>query len=592
MNDQPTRPWPKVPPARRWGPVIVVVALIVGSAITATVKANTFGSTSPAAPSQRRARSYADDPRLPVTYADAQQSDTLADYDWGRRCDPTTGRIKVPSVYAPPCVPVWGGTKPWKDKGGSTVTTNGADTAPGVTADSITVAYYAPGSADLAGAMQALGVVDQPGAADAAIKQLVEQGNALFETYGRTVKVIRFDATNDGKNPSAARADAIRVADELGAFASIGGPAQTSAYQDELARRNVLCIACGYSTPSSTYERNAPYSWGQLATPDQLVYGVLDFGVRNLFGRPATFAGDPAMRTQTRRFGIVNYDQDPPVFGDLERTATARYRKKGFSAAVQLSYLLDPSTLSTQAQTIIGKLKEARVTSVVFLGDPLMPKFLTEQATKQDYYPEWIVTGTVFTDSTAAGRLYDPAQWANAFGISSLPSRARPELSESWRLYRWFFGADPTAKSLPVLAPLVTQLFLGIDLAGPALSAETFAGGLFSYPPSGGGPTTPRVSYGFHGVADAADYVGVDDFTIVWWDATAVGPDEQNKEGTGMWRYATGGKRYLLGDVPRLPDSTLFEPDGAVTLQTDIPAQDRPPTYPPWPGSPADKQGG
>jgi hypothetical protein len=67
------------------------------------------------------------------------------------------------------------------------------------------------------------------------------------------------------------------------------------------------------------------------------------------------------------------------------------------------------------------------VTTVVFLGDPVMPIYLTKAATDQNYYPEWIITGTVLTDSTALGRNYDQTQWAHAFGISSLPLRLPPE---------------------------------------------------------------------------------------------------------------------------------------------------------------------
>jgi hypothetical protein len=68
----------------------------------------------------------------------------------------------------------------------------------------------------------------------------------------------------------------------------------------------------------------------------------------------------------------------------------------------------------------------------VFLGDPIMPIYLTKAATDQNYFPEWIITGTVLTDTTVFGRLYDQKQWAHAFGISSLPlpgcpwTRARP----------------------------------------------------------------------------------------------------------------------------------------------------------------------
>ena len=33
-------------------------------------------------------------------------------------------------------------------------------------------------------------------------------------------------------------------------------------------------------------------------------------------------------------------------------------------------------------------------------------------ATNQGYYPEWIITGSGLSDTTAAGRLYDQTQWA------------------------------------------------------------------------------------------------------------------------------------------------------------------------------------
>jgi hypothetical protein len=589
VSEAAARPWPTLSPLQRFGPVLVVVALLAGAGTVATVRGRgTEASGGTKQPTQARARTYADDPRLPVQYADAKKAGTLDDYDWGDHCDTARGRLAIPSVYAPPCVPVWKGAKPWVDQGGRTVKTNGGETAPGVTADTITVAYYNASPQDVTSTLRAFGVLDEPAVAQKGVEDLVRAANGTFELYGRKVVLKAFQASGDGKSPATARADARKVAEDLGAFASLGGPTQTSAYQDELARRGVLCIACGYSTPDSAYQRDAPHAWGQLASPDQLLYGVFDFGVQNLFGRKARFAGDPAFRSQTRKFGIVHYEQDPPVFDDLQREAIKRYRKQGYSAEVILTYLLDLNSLPNQAQAIVGRLKREGVTSVVFLGDPLMPKYLTEQATKQDYHPEWIITGTVFTDSTAAARLYDQEQWSHAFGASSLPARTEPELSEPWRLYEWWYGKDPVAtKTLPLLGPVVQQLFLGIHLAGPRLTAETFAGGLFSYPPSGGGPTTPRISFGFHGQHDQADYVGVDDFTNVWWDPDVTGPDEQDKPGKGMWRYVAGGRRLLLGEVPKIGDGPLFKEEGAVAILGEVPEQDRTPDYEPWAPSPA-----
>ncbi|MGI8755302.1 MAG: hypothetical protein ACR2MB_05475 [Acidimicrobiales bacterium] len=594
MTAPQNRPWPALSPIRRFGPIALVVALVAGAGVVATVKGRSGadGGTpggAPKAPTQDVARTYAKNPRLPVLYRAAKKAGTLDRYDWGSHCDPKTGRLAIPSIYAPPCVPKWKGAKPWVDKGGKTITSNGGETAPGVTANTITVAVYKPSPQDITAQLQAFGVLDTPEVAAKGVKDLVAAANGQYELYGRKVVVKPFQASGDGKTRATAQADARKVADDLGAFASIGGPTQTSAYQDELARRGVMCIGCGYATPDKQYQRDAPYAFGQLASPDQLVFGVFDFGSKNLFGKPARFAGDPAMRTKERVFGIVHYEQDPPVFGDLERRAIAKYEKEGYTAKINLTYLLDLPSLPNQAQAIVGKLKRAGVTSVVFLGDPLMPKYLTEQATKQDYHPEWIITGTVFTDSTAAGRLYDQDQWAHAFGASSLPARTKPQLSEPWRQYRWWYGKDPVAKkTLPLLGPTIQQFFIGLQLAGPHLQAKTFAGGLFSYPPSGGGPTTPRISFGFHGLFKDADYVGVDDFTNVFWDPKATGPDEQDKQGTGMWRYVGNGRRLLLGDVPEVDTDLLFShPESAPTLLDKVPKEDRPPDYKPWKTSPA-----
>ena len=594
MTPDDQRPWPTISPLKRWGPLALVLAVLIGGTVVATAKGSDSGDgTTASAPSKKTSKGYADSPLLPVTYADAKEAGSVDDYDWGDRCDTERGTIKVPSVLAPPCVPVWDGDEPWKNQGGKAVMSNGGATAPGVTEDTITIVYYQFGPQDLGGALQSFGVMDPPQVAAELAQQMVDAGNSTFELYGRKVVLKPFQATGDGKSPGPARADAIKVAKEIKAFASIGGPTQTAAYQDELARQGVLCIACGYATPDAQFQKNAPYAWSQLPTADQIVYGVIGFGIENLFGKPAVLAGDPAMQKKKRVFGVVHYEQDPPVFDELEEAATAKYEKDGFEAKANLSYLLDLDTLDSQAQTIIGKLKAAKVTSVMFLGDPLMPIYLTKQATQQDYHPEWIITGTVFTDSTSAGRLYDQTQWAHAFGASSLPARTKPELSEPWRIYEWYFGEEPTAtKSLPVVTPLIMQVFGGLMQAGPNLSAQTFAGGMFRLPPAGGGPTVPRVSYGFHGLFDDADYAAVDDFAMVYWDPDAEGPDEQNKDGKGMWRYVDGGKRFLLGEIESIDLEKARDPASAPTLLDEVPEEDRVPGYPPWPGSPAAAGGG
>jgi hypothetical protein len=116
---------------------------------------------------------------------------------------------------------------------------------------------------------------------------------------------------------------------------------------------------------------------------------------------------------------------------------------------------------------------------------------------------------------------------------------------------------------------------------------------MFKAPPAGGGPTTPRVSYGHHvpTSTSAGDFVGVDDITFVWWDPSAHGPDEQGTVGNGAWRYIDGGKRYLPGHPPTKP-LPFFQKQGTVVTYDQPPPGSRTPNYPPWPGSPAAQKAG
>ncbi len=636
------RPLPARSRLRRLGPTVLVVSLLAAVAVAGTVHGRSEPTEEVSGPPPAEVAAYADHPDLPVTYDDAKAAGTLDAYDWGDRCDTdrryndtdtTLARIAIPSTYAPPCVPVWDGEAPWVSRGGQTITGNGGATAPGVTADTIKVVFYLPAEQDIAKQLEQFGVVDGAETTTDGIRDLVEMSNHLYETYGRRVVVIPFHASGDGRSPSAAKADAVKVV-ELGAFASIGGPTQTSAYQHELARNQVLCLQCGYASTDAVLAQDAPYAWGYQATPDQLLFGTFGLGTEILYGQKAQFAGDPDLRDRTRRFGIVHYEQDPPVFGPLKERAVATYAAQGVSVDTVIQYILDPNSLNAQAQAIIGRLKRDGVTSVVFLGDPLMPRLLTQQATKQDYHPEWIFTGTVFTDTTAVARLYDREQMAHAFGASSSPARTAPGVSEPWRLYEWWFGTFPTApKTMLFWGPVVQQLFLGIHMAGPHLTAETFAGGLFNYPPTGGtdvvgkegaelflggylaGDTTPAISFGPR-PDGPIDFVAVDDFTTAWWDPNAVGPDENGVEGRGMWQYTGLGLRLPLAS-PQLPpgvtENFLFEEElsGAggelaesvagtdladLPIAEDIlqatPPLDVLPDYQRWPESPAARRGG
>ena len=253
------RPWPQVSLLRRAGPVVLIIAALVAAGITATVHDNS-GTTSPSGGSGAQLTHAT----VPLTYAAAAKLGKTAAYDWGPECDHHTGRLKIPTTYSPPCVPV-----------PATGAANGGATSSGVTADSVNLVYYQPQPGGLTSAIS--GAAGTPAQALATYQSFVAMFNHLYEMYGRHVHLIVFNATGAATDPVAAHADAVTVAQQDHAFASIGGPAQTSAYQDELARLHVLCMGCGDSSTNGEIQKNAPFQWANLPTADTSLYETVGY---------------------------------------------------------------------------------------------------------------------------------------------------------------------------------------------------------------------------------------------------------------------------------------------------------------------------
>ena len=564
------RPWPRVSRLRVAGPVVLIVAaLIAAGAVATTRESTTTSSTATTTPTARAS--------VPITYAVAAKESKTGAYDWGPQCDHHTGRLKMPTVYAPPCVPVVTGS-------------NGGSTGPGVTGTTINVVDYQAQPGGLTAAVS--NAAGTPAQALATVQAYVTMFNHIVETYGRHVNLIPFQASGADTDPVAAHADAVTVAQQLHAFASIGGPAETTAYEEELARLHVLCMGCGDSSFHGEITKNAPYQWANLPTADTSLIETVDYVIAKLNGKDAIWAGDPTMHTRKRSFSVVSPTMVPPTTGSAELTTlvTNKLREGHVNVASppSLNYEENLSTLPTQAATLAEKLKSSGATSVVFAGDPIMPIYLTKACANIDYFPEWIITGIVLTDTSTLGRYYDQSQWSHAFGVSSLAVPVPISAGDSYHLYRWYYGESTSPPSLaaPAILPGIEQVFDGIQLAGPDLTAQTFAEGQFREPPVGGGPTTPLDAYGYQGAAPVPSYSSPADYTFLWYNGAAKGPDEEGVVGNGLMEYVNGGARYKAGVVPNGP-VPMFSTAGAVTSYASPP--DRAPSYPPWPGSPASR---
>jgi hypothetical protein len=526
------------------------VASAVGTGAPTAVKTGQAGRLAAPAGAARSADTGTAAPAL----AGGGDASTAAD------CDPVTGRIKVPSFYAPNCIPIFNGQNP-----GNTWT--------GVSKDTITVALFIPmaDAAATAIAASAGATDDTSDEEDDANRELVIAAfEHHYETYGRHVKIVKVDASGEDDDDAAAKADAIKIATEIKAFASFGGYGGTNAFADELAARGVLCF-CTVSQPTENYLKWAPHVWSTLMASTQGYLHRAEYVCR-LTGKPAKYAGDATMKVKNRAIGLVYYETKDNAYKAgadyFEREYTSQCNGK---LADRQAYILDLTKAQEDARIMVARLKDRGVTSVLFSGDPFMPIFLTQEATKANYRPEWIVSGSALTDTTFFARTYDKTQWTQAFGISYLIARLEPTVAEAeGNIVTWHCGC--VLKSYPSILSFGT-LYTGIHLAGPVLNPNTYRDGMFSLKRTSGFITQYAVSYG-RGLWPDDDYLALDDAAELWYDGQEQGKDELGNDGVGMYRYMNMGKRYLPGQWPK-DEPVPFVKDGTVVVYNERPPGDR-----------------
>ena len=529
-------------------------------------------------------------------------------------CDRATGRDKIPSLYAPSCVPPFSGN-------------NGGATYNGVTDKTITIAVPLSNNQAQAAALAAAANNNDT---QQQVKDTLQNYLNLFahhmQTYGRSFQVKYFTSaynSTDSTNAQNAecQSDATTIAKSLHAFITVDTFAQecgTLAYQNTLARDGVLCW-CTVTVPASYYLNWAPYVWG-TGLPDETQAYLMRAEVicNTLAAYPPQFAGEADLNSpvaKKRVFGLIWPGASQIVNSDAYVAGANFFRdqlaKCGIQLAVNKSFpIVDPNG-PADAQTLMAQMKQKGVTTVILVSDPLDPIYLTTAASKQQYFPEWFNTGSALIDETHYGRLYDKSEWKHSFGVSFLPDRVPTSQGEAWAMYNWAYHTTPPAQYATNngLYGFARSFATGVQLAGPRLTPYTFQCGQPPYTlnthsgPLGSkngvacvGKTYPGM-FGFpisptHYTARISnpviawsprlwpwdDYNMLDDGTLIWWDPTATGADETGSNGTGMMRYMYGGKRYLYGQFPR-GKQPWFSTSNTVTVFSGVPKADQPPNY-------------
>jgi hypothetical protein len=442
------------------------------------------------------------------------------------------GPQQVPGdPYSPPCVAFSG------DNGGTTYR--------GVSADTIRLGFRLTSDPGLQALLSQLANGrDLPKETADDVQRtaegLIDYFNQKFQLYGRKLQLVVFQGRGSSVNEAIgggqdlANADAIQAAQELNIFADVS--AFTAPYANALSQQGVMAFGAPYMS-RKWFADHAPYAWSIVPDCSQLAELNIAGYVKFLANQPAQWAGG-ALQGKQRSLAIIA--PNSPVYQECVDDGLKLLKDSGGGDALRLDYTLDPGSMSTQAGNLIDQLKSHDITSVALGTDPLLPLFLTQKASEQDYHPEWLVLGTALTDSDLAGQQYTRDQWTHAFGISQLGPQTDSRATYG---YQAFKSARPNQEPSLTVDLLYYQLYevvLGLQMAGPTLSPDTFAQGMFLYPGGSGLAGTWHFAPG--------DYTAQDDGVAVWWDPDAVS-DYDGKQG----RYVQASQRFTAATVPDSP---------------------------------------
>ncbi len=547
---------PRAPrsPLARYAPLIAVVVVIAIVAVVIGLAGGSKKSKKEPVTTNTNAQGQQTFSDVPILYSEAKAKGTLANYKWQPNCDTSTGTLAFPILLPPPCVPAPTGS-------------NGGATAPGVTADTIKVGYFsAKPDPTFDTLLKLAGAYDSPASSAQAYKDYTDIYENRYELYGRKIQLVKIQGHGTSTDEVAAKSDA-DAASAAGVFAVMGGPTQAPSFETELAAKHILCLGtCVLSSPEATLAKDAPYVWGNGPTPEQTALMTTELIKKQLVGKNAIYGGDD-VKSKPRTFALLSYDTPDGEYKSSWDTFYKDLQAAGAPVVGHINYFLNLASLAGDARTVATKLKATGATTIVFTGDPIFPADLTKAMTEQNYFPEWVMAGTVLADTNVFARTFDQEQWKHAFGLQLIPARVPKPQQDSYSLHEWWFGTQPpTQNNYGLIKGDVEILMDGIQLAGPHLTPQTFADGLDHGPPFSTGTTLKAfATFGHHGFWPGTDYGGLDNAGILYWDPKAKGPDETGTVGFGMYRLVDGGTRYLPGQWPTTPVK-LFDPAGTVTI--------------------------
>ncbi|HET9689645.1 MAG TPA: hypothetical protein VFP61_00725 [Acidimicrobiales bacterium] len=478
------------------------------------------------------------------------------------------GHQAGPSYYMPPCT--------------TSYTPQPVASMQGVTPTAINYVYYLPqGNAEVNAILQTENLAATTDDECLAIKTFTDELNKRWELYGR--KFVSLDGT--GKNSGKAQGDSTCTynywqgqcnltppdipclqaeADAIAALkpAFVIAVGEYDQFYIRLAQDHVIVIggtSGGENIPENYFDQLAPYYYNIFPNGTQVAQQVAEYYCKKLVGKPAQYAGKGAGdvipvtgQAPIRKLGIIY----PENNGDTTYKQTADYLEQlvngcGAQGTQEYSYASDITTAQQQTATTVAAIKQAGITTIVMLGDPIAPVFTTNGLDQQGYHPEFLLSGTGLIDYDVLGQLYNKNEMSHAFGLSDLTDSIafnQTEAPKAWADSGDPGSPDPTQNLNWGYFEMMGNIW---QLAGPAPTPTTIAQGVRSatFP---GNAQHEAIQF-----ADPFPWTGEKDFREVYWCGTTTSPYNNQP---GEYIDANGGKRFVKGSVP--PGTSELFPNG------------------------------
>ena len=386
---------------------------------------------------------------------------------------------------------------------------------------------------------------------DAAVKFI----NERYELSGRKIVVKRVigNCPLTPPDPAKSRQAAAEVV-KMNPFLVIHYAAGPETH-DVWSRAGILSLG-GPNLDVSFYNGRRPFRWDVFPSGTEGADEIAEYYCTKMAAGTATNAGvlihrSIGGRNTPRKLGVIIPDNGNGASTPNAARVKALVERCSGKDVPVFTYQSDINRAQEQTRVTVAGLIEAKVTTVACMCDAIAPVFTTSGATQNNYFPEWLVPGANLLDYDLLGRLYDPAQWAHAFGPSQLVKPVPFEQSDAMKIWRAAGNQGKPCDSCNLITGYWTLIGTMLQEAGPTLNPLTVERGLVGTKSSSGGwaetkgnPSVYLIKFG------PGDYNAISDYREVYWDAAATSTIDGKR---GAYVDMNGGRRYEPNQGQLLP---------------------------------------